>query len=415
MSMPRFVAISALLFSISCWASSSPQVIKIAVTNPSAEQRSVEHIVVPMSLLRKSAPGLNAGSLMVTAADPEAELPSQVDDLDGDNKADELAFEIDLKPHQTRIVSVTYGTPGDILPIRSQYPPHTNAILASKIEGPGWESEENAYRLYFDDRNAIDLYGKRRHTLMLNLFATPEYDYHAENPYGRDIYKIGDALGIGAVGAWVDGKIVKVAKVASRECRVISTGPVRAIVELTYKGWSVNGRSVTLHSRITQWAGDHGFYHTVTVDDASGITFATGLPLKSNVPEFRSGSDSSEIWLATYGEQVLMPGATATEPLQGTNLGLVVIMMGTKAEPAQDAQNRLLTFSVQDNSATWYAAAAWDQEENENQTSAGKKGKTCVTPVTSGVIRNQQEFLRFVRDQAVRLSAPSTFKLVEGP
>jgi hypothetical protein len=407
----RRVTMCAVLVSVAAWA--APKTVKISISNPTAENRPAEQIVIPMPELRNAAPGINAGTLMVTVQGAGAkmeELPSQVDDLDGDNKADELAFEIDLKPHQTRTVTVTYGTPDDILRRRSFYPARTNALFTTKIEGAGWESEDDAWRIYFDPRNAIDLYGKKRHSLLLNLFATPEYVYHDDNPYGRDIYKIGDALGIGAVGAWVDGKIVKVADVQSREYRIVSTGPVRAIVELTYKGWKVDGRSVTLRSRITQWAGDRGFYHMVSLEGGDGLMIATGLPLKKKVPEFRSDAGSPEVWLATYGEQVLMPGATATEALHGTNLGLAVVMMGEKARPEQDALNRLLTFTLSANHATWYTAAAWDREGTTDHTVLG--ATPCSAPASHGGIRTKDAFLKFVKERAARLSAPVQVKVL---
>src|SRR5437763_341015 len=90
-------------------------------------------------------------------------------------------------------------------------------------------------------RNAIDLYGKRRPGLYLELFGAPEYDYHEESPFGRDIYKIGDAIGIGSVAAIVDGKVVKVEDVQERSWRIVADGPVRSIVELKYKRWKVGG------------------------------------------------------------------------------------------------------------------------------------------------------------------------------
>lgn len=409
----RRVAMCAVLLSAAAWA--APKTVKIAITNPTAENRPAEQIVIPMPELRKAAPGINAGTVMVSVQGAGAkmqEVPSQVDDLDGDNKADELAFEIDLKPHQTRTVTVTCGTPDEILRRRSFYPARTNALFTTKIEGAGWESEDDAWRIYFDPRNAIDLYGKKRHSLLLNLFATPEYDYHADNPYGRDIYKIGDALGIGAAGAWVDGKLVKVADVQSRGYRIVSTGPVRAIVELTYQGWKVEGRSITLRSRITQWADDRGFYQTVAVEGGDGIALATGLPLKSNVPELRSDAKSPEVWLATYGEQVLMPGATATEAIHGTNLGLAVVMMGEKAKPEQDALNRLLTFPLVDGSATWYAAAAWDMEGTTDHVTLGNVPDACGIRTSGEGIRTKDAFLKFVKERAARLSAPVEVKIL---
>jgi len=35
-------------------------------------------------------------------------------------------------------------------------------------EGPGWESDRVAYRLYLDGRNAIDIFGKRSPDLVLS-------------------------------------------------------------------------------------------------------------------------------------------------------------------------------------------------------------------------------------------------------
>src|ERR1043166_2742789 len=79
--------------------------VEISISNPGDQPRYAENIVVPFAHLRKEAPDINAGSLFVTTPgdDPKAhfweqsELPSQVDDLDGDGEADELAFQIDLK------------------------------------------------------------------------------------------------------------------------------------------------------------------------------------------------------------------------------------------------------------------------------------------------------------------------------
>src|SRR5260370_2521 len=401
--------------------------IKVAVTNPTDLDRPAENIVLSLPELRKIAPDLHAGTLIVTASDaatlPEdaaalqtTELPSQVDDLDGDNKADELAFQIDLKPHQTRIVSITYGDADRIFRLRDDYPKHTDALFATKIQGPGWESEFNAWRIYFDPRNAIDLYGKRRLTLQLERFATPEYPYHDESPDGRDIYDIGNALGIGSVGAWVDGKLVKVADVDKRSWRVISAGPVRAIVELVYEGWKVGGKSVTLHSRFTQWAGDRGFLHTITATGADNLFFANGLPLKQNVPALYSDKTGASLWLATWGEQVVPPGAKATGFLKDTNLGLTLVTSPVlSADANQDAHNRLLTFPLRAGTATWYTAAAWDQEASNNRVGSGngkqmRENASRIMPAAPLV--NQQQFLDFVKERAARMSAPALIKIL---
>src|SRR5215831_13095693 len=94
--------------------------IKVSVTNPSGEERRSEPVVIPISALRKIAPDLRAGSLIVSISHSSdlqqdavalqaTEIPSQVDDLDDDGKADELVFQLDLKPHETCVVTITYG------------------------------------------------------------------------------------------------------------------------------------------------------------------------------------------------------------------------------------------------------------------------------------------------------------------
>jgi unsaturated chondroitin disaccharide hydrolase len=413
-------ALVITLFSC-CWllwpaeASANPRLlgVKVSVTNPSGEARWSEPVVIPISALRKVAPDLRAGALVVTVThtstvqqDAETlqavEVPSQVDDLDDDGQADELAFQLDLQPHETCIVTISYGEPGRIYKIRGDYPPQTDALFAKKIQGLGWESDKNAWRIYADPRNAIDLYSKRRSMLMLKRFAAPEFDYHAESPDGRDTYDVGDALGIGSVGVWVGGKLVKAADVHARDYRVISTGPVRAIVEITYQGWNAAGRPLNLHSRITQWAGDRGFYQTITPDSAADFTFATGLPLKANVPVFRS--QSGRTWLASWGEQVVKPGARQTEPVAGTNLGLGIVMIKPAAvNPANDASNHLLTFGAEAGSAAWYTLAAWDQEGSNDRLAVGNtlemQARASVVTAHPGM-QSREQFLESIQTTA---------------
>jgi unsaturated chondroitin disaccharide hydrolase len=402
--------------------------IKIAITNPTVRERPVEDIVIPIADLRRVAPDLRAGQLIVTVTDsntePEdaaklqaTEVPSQVDDLDDDGKADELAFQLDFKPHQTRIVTVTYGDADRIFHLRSDYPQRTSAMFARKFEGLGWESERAAWRVYFDPRNAIDLYGKKRSGLQLQRFATAEYDYHAESPDGRDIYRIGDAIGIGSVCAWSSGKVVKVADVASRKWRIVSIGPVRTIAELMYEGWKVGNRAVTLRSRITQWAGERGFFHNVVLQGADDLTLATGLPFKPGAPPIRSDGNGKTSWLATWGEQVVMPGADATQESKSTNLGLAVIMWPSMPTSAtQDAANHLLTFQPHQGSATWYTLAAWDQE-NANipvaVANAPKETRYYLSRVEpQSAIRTKDDFIASVHETAARFTDPVAVKVL---
>ncbi len=430
-SLLKFLNLS-IVFAGLCAASvfAAPRIknIKFSVTNPANEARPGEHFVVSVADIRRIAPDFTGGVFVVTttkartleedARSLEAvETASQADDLDGDNQPDEIAFQVDLEPNETRIVTIAFGETATMQFLRTEYPARTNAKFAKKYEGIGWESELTAWRLYFDQRNAIDLYGKRRPMLLLETFARPGYDYHAESPLGRDIYKNGDALGIGSVGAIVDGKAVKVSDVQSRDYRIIATGAVRSIVELTYKGWNVGGKKVDLTDRITQWAGDRGFEHQVAVQNAAGITIATGLPRKPNTTEIGGKiSNANANIIGTWGKQVLQPGATASDALPDQNLGLAIIVPAANAAKSQDAANHLVAVPFNNNIARWYTTAAWDKEGTEKLVlaadRASARNQAGSFKLTANGIKTEADFTDYVNQQAARITEPAKIVLL---
>src|SRR3989475_5714556 len=126
------------------------KVVKLSITNPTDQLRSHENIVVNIADLKRIAPDFKAGDAIVTTSDAATleedartiqmiELPSQADDLDGDNKYDELCFQIGLKPRQTRIVTIAYGDPATMQRLRSDYPKRTAAKFTMKFDGLAWE------------------------------------------------------------------------------------------------------------------------------------------------------------------------------------------------------------------------------------------------------------------------------------
>lgn len=393
--------------------------VKIVVLNPSENARTAANIVIPIAELRKVAPDFKPGAAIVTVSDASSrdedaavleteELPSQVDDLDGDGKADELAFQVNLASHQSRIVTISFGDQDRIWRLRKNYKQRTAALFSRKFEGLGWESERVAFRIYFDPRNAIDIYGKRRPTLQLSMYASPDYGYHDESPEGRDIFRVGDAIGIGGVAAMVNGKLVKVADVRERKWRILASGPVRTIVELEYDGWNAAGKIIHLKSRITQWAGERGFEHTISADCGDDFTFVTGLTARPEIPAINSPKDARSMWVATWGKQVVAPGPAATEMMQGQNLGLAVVSGAQGTAVASDAQNHLVEFHLRSGSASWYAMAAWDQEDS-NRKIAGDQQSFVLPP---DGIATREQFLQAVQERADRIERPATFHML---
>jgi unsaturated chondroitin disaccharide hydrolase len=414
-----------LLLAGTAWGKSHVSGIKLAVTNPSSQERVAEDIVVRLSELRRIAPAFNAGSLIVTATNASTlaedaaaleatELPSQVDDLDGDNLADELVFQIDLKPNQTRIVTVSFGAPDRILRLRSDYPARTDAVAAKNFNGIAWESERTGW-LYSDKSKTIELFGKRRPALLLSKFAVPEFDYRAENPNGREI-STGDAsIGIGSVAAWHKGSLSGPVG-TSVESRIVAAGPARAVVEIKYKGWMIGGKRVDLTSRITQWAGERGFTQTISAKGADDIVFATGLPRISNAALIRAEGGDSNIpqWIATWVDAALPGDAEAGQQMPASKLGLALIV-DTQSASVED--NTLLrTFKLRNGICSWYTLAAWDQEGSNNRVGSStqkeqRENASRVLPA-DGTIDDQEQFVAYVQETAARISAPAMVKIL---
>ena len=265
-------------------------------------------------------------------------------------------------------MTIAYGDQAAILRLRSRYPQRTEAKFATRYEGLGWESEEAAWRIYFDKRNAIDLYGKRRPGLYLDLFATPEYVYHLETPLGRDIFKVEPTRGIGSITAVIDGQAQAVADVGERKWRVLASGPVRSVGEIEYKAWKIGGRTVDLVSRFTQWAGEHGFHHRIAIGDSQGLTLAAAATKKPGIDRLELAPNAAVEAVATWGHQVVAPGTKArTVELPDENLGMAVFMRKDEsAGMTADAANYLIRLAPRNGVAEWYAAAIWDQEGSES-------------------------------------------------
>jgi unsaturated chondroitin disaccharide hydrolase len=429
MILTRF-ALTVALAAAALHAEPRIQRIQLSIANPAAFART-ENVVLPVAQLKRIAPDFNAANAIVVATNAAtleedarlmqtAELASQADDLDGDGKLDELVFQIDLGARQTRIVTIAYGDQAAVQRLRGRYPARTAMKFNTRYEGLGWESEDIAWRIYFDKRNAIDIYGKRRPGLYLDVFAAPEYVYHLESPLGRDIFMVAPTQGVGSVVAIVNGKAMPVGDVAERKWRVLATGPVRSVGEYEFKGWKIDGKTVDMVSRFTQWAGEHGFHHRVTVSNGTGLELAAALPKKPGIGPLMTSLGHDMLAVVTWGHQVVVPGTRAgNTELPGEDLGLALIGRNNRlAAHLQDDANYLFPLMLRDNAAEWYTAAMWDQENTDAlwlhaATPADRNHAGSLVPNTPRATR--ERFAKLVYETSVRLADPAQLGWGQAP
>lgn len=225
-----------------------------------------------------------------------------------------------------------------------------------KYEGPGWESDKVGYRMYLDQRNAVDVFGKCVNTPVLQEVGVDGYEsYHHLSDWGMDVLKVGKALGVGSIARLnADNQAVRVEKTDSVFCRVID-GNLQARVITDYYGYEHEGEKVNLRSVMSINAGSRmtleELYFSAPVDRV-----CTGIIADKKAESFVMKSRNGK-WtcLATWGAQ----------SLNSDNLGLAVIASSAQNPRIEnDKLNNLMIFDVKDSVLKYYFLSAWELEPN---------------------------------------------------
>lgn len=256
------------------------------------------------------------------------EIPSQLDDLNRDGTKDELCFLVDVPKHQTTHANVTLcpmGVEPATLMLPQEYTPRTyaeivlrnpaikeknqhdiylNAITVDQRtknpynvqhhHGVAFENELIAVRIYFDQRQTLDLYGKFEKRLELEQTQFYTSAEQKQQGYGDDVLWVGNSFGLGAIRGWNGWKPTMVANVERRTQRIIAMGPVRTIVEVEDEGWIPEGSAatfapLTMTIRYTLYAGHRDIDVCTRFNrDVKDMLFSTGV---INVKGSREFSD----------------------------------------------------------------------------------------------------------------------------
>lgn len=232
---------------------------------------------------------------------------------------------------------------------------HTDHSYYIRYEGPGWENGQVGYRLYLDWRNAIDIFGKKTDTMVLQQVGQDGFDsYHEMSPWGADILKVGKALGIGSIGRYVQGEVRHFENVESTGVDIENTDNSSS-VEIDYKGWKTLDKTIDLRSKLTIFPEDRYTLHQIT-PSAKVKGICTGIVKFEEVPLLKK---EGEKWgyIATYGKQTLVS--------DDDQLGMAVFYKLDDVESVSDSDyDHLVVFKPVDTTVDFYFMAAWEQEPN---------------------------------------------------
>ena len=290
--------------------------VDYVVTNPDGKVRQDEPVVIPVS-----ASWVKSATVYADGK----EIPSQMDDLDRDGRVEELAFVVDLAPREQKELRIVYS---DKSVAADRYPsrvhaqmflkdPKTKELIAKDVvtatednmynklhhHGPAFESDMIAYRIYFDKKQTIDIYGKKNKGLELAETMWYPTDEQLAKGMGDDIIRVFGSVGVGALKGWdnIKQQAIHIEPMTRREARILAKGPVRTVVEMDVKGWKYNGREIDMNSRYILWAGHRDAQVENTLGgDLRNLVFCTGVMKMAEHTTYVDDRGEAAVWGTDY-------------------------------------------------------------------------------------------------------------------
>lgn len=225
-----------------------------------------------------------------------------------------------------------------------------------RYEGPGWESNKVGYRLYFDWRNAIDIFGKKVDTMVLSKVGVNNYDsYHEDSPWGQDILKAGESLGIGSYGRFDGDQNVTHFQEVDSTTAQIHNSTKESGVTLNYYGWSALDSTIDLQTQLTI-APDSRITKTRLTPSKAIEGLVTGIVKFEDIELIKNeNTDAPWGYIATYGEQTLVP-----DQFRYGNF-----FRKEQVKKITDSEfDHLIVFKPTTEPITYYFTAAWEKEKN---------------------------------------------------
>ncbi|UPZ15018.1 DUF4861 domain-containing protein [Flavobacterium humidisoli] len=234
-------------------------------------------------------------------------IPAQTNDLNGDGKWDELFFTTDFSPNEEKVIQLKWSDidpkftiktsarfgkrEGKDLPV---HPDTQEVLMANQVhkklgyqkyqtDGPTWENDKVGFRHYLDGRNSKDVFGKKLpgitpENVGINSKGAVEDNYHVMYDWGRDIFPVGNSVGLGGYALLIDNKIDRLGilgndtinNVEKTTFKIVAEGPVNSVLSYHYQNWKASENLYQVQETTSIWPGMYGYKNTVSIDGIKG-------------------------------------------------------------------------------------------------------------------------------------------------
>lgn len=335
--------------------SQEKQVI-VRVKNALKIDRPREVVSVRWRDVKAKLPSLDLGGSSIREKASTNDLIYQIVDHNQDGTTDELVFQSSFKAGETKEFVVRQLTEKK-QPLQSL----TDARFVTPRADIAWENDRIAYRMYGpaltkESNNGIDIWTKRVRYLIVEKWykgeeQTPKISYHEDHGEGADYFTVGRSLGAGACALLKGDSLYQPGVFTTY--KIIATGPLQAIFELTYNPVVYEGKKITEVVRITLNAGVNLNKIDVTFSSESSkgkVTFASGIVKRKGTTTY---SNKNAGWIGLWG--------LTTDKEEIGYLGTGIVMpKATMKEMKEDNVHALIVGQAELGKVfTYYAGAGW--------------------------------------------------------
>lgn len=234
-------------------------------------------------------------------------IPAQLNDLNGDGKWDELFFTADFAPQEQKNIVLKWTNTDPEFPIKTSvrfgkregkdlpvHPDTQEVLLASQVhkklgyqkyqtDGPTWENDKVGFRHYLDGRNSKDVFGKKLpgitpENVGINSKGAVEDNYHVMYDWGRDIFPVGNSVGLGGYALLINNEINRLGILANDTInnvekttfKIVAEGPVNSVLSYQYQNWKASGNLYQVQETTSIWPGMYAYKNTVSIDGIKG-------------------------------------------------------------------------------------------------------------------------------------------------
>ncbi|MEA5427263.1 DUF4861 domain-containing protein [Arcicella lustrica] len=328
-----------LSLSTMCYAQKSSVV---TFKNELSREKKDELIILKRAFLEKKLGKISTSKYVVFTSETKQPILAQYDDMNADGKWDEIVLLQSFSAKQTKVFKISVAdrpatikavvranvrhrrknaddTFGDILEkdvVKGTQPAtdfSKQPLPPFLTEGPAWENDKVGFRVYFDTRNAKDIWGKTTTQMVLDeVGVNPAINYHNQADWGMDVLKVGKSLGAGALALTfknASGKdtLVRLGDNNFEEVQYekVTNGPIRAVFRLKYKNWKIakNLEPVQIEDEISIWGGQYFYESKVSLKNApKGAILTTGIVNLHSKNSYELTSNKT-LGLYTYDQQ----------------------------------------------------------------------------------------------------------------